>query len=82
MAVEHHDLIHEFPHLKEQIHNLKTTNNHFRRLFDEYHELTTEVEKMENEVVPATTEREEEAKKRRLHLKDELHKMLTEAEPA
>ena len=82
MAVEHHDLIHEFPQLKEQIHNLKTTNNHFRRLFDEYHELTTEVEKMENEVVPATTEREEEAKKRRLHLKDELYKMLTEAEPA
>lgn len=81
MTVEHHDLIHEFPQLKEQIHNLKTSNNHFRRLFDEYHELTTEVEKMENEVTPATTEREEQAKRRRVYLKDELYKMLT-AEPA
>ena len=81
MAVEHHDLAHEFPELKDQIHELKTSNNHFRRLFDEYHELTTEIEKMENEVTPATTEREEEAKLRRVHLKDELYQMLT-ATPA
>lgn len=81
MTVEHHDLIHEFPQLKELIHQLKISNNHFRRLFDEYHELTTEVEKMENEVVAATTEREEAAKKKRLQLKDELYNMLM-AEPA
>ncbi len=77
MPVEHHDLIHEFPELKEQIHKLKTTNAHFRRLFDEYHELTTEIEKMELEIVAKSTETEEKAKKQRLHLKDELYKMLT-----
>jgi len=32
---------------------------------------------MENEVTPVTTQVEEEAKLRRLHLKDELYKMLT-----
>ncbi len=77
MSIEHHDLHHEFPELNDKIHEMKTSNNHFRRLFDEYHELTTEVEKMENEVTPVSSMTEEEAKKRRLHLKDELYAMLT-----
>lgn len=72
MSVEHHDLHHEFPELGERIHELKVSNAHFRRLFDEYHDLTREIEKMEDEVTPVATHVEEEAKKRRLHLKDEL----------
>lgn len=76
MTIEHHDLIHEFPELRERIHELKTTNNLFRKLFDEYHELTKSVEQMEAEIVPASTAREEEAKLRRVHLKDELYHML------
>jgi len=77
MPVEHHDLIHEFPELKERIHELKTEDAYFRGRFDEYHQLTREIEKMENEVSPASTDTEEEAKKRRLHLKDELYRLLT-----
>jgi len=77
MSVEHHDLIHEFPELKERIHELKTHDHHFRKLFDEYHELTTSVENMENEVMPVSTLTEEEAKMRRVQLKDELYAMLT-----
>ena len=76
MSVEHHDLHHEFPELNDKIHEMKTNNNHFRRLFDEYHELTTQVENMENEVTPVSSMTEEEAKKSRLHLKDELYAML------
>ena len=76
MSVEHHDLHHEFPELNDKIHEMKTNNNHFRRLFDEYHELITQVENMENEVTPVSSMTEEEAKKRRLHLKDELYAML------
>ena len=79
MSVEHHDLIHEFPELKARIHELKLSDMHFRRLFDEYHELTREIEKMEDEVTPVSTRTEEEAKKRRLHLKDELYRLLTAA---
>ncbi len=79
MSVEHHDLVHEFPNLKEKIHELKVNDAHFRRLFDEYHELTRTVENMENEVVPATTSREEEHKLRRVKLKDELYQLLTAA---
>jgi len=77
MSVEHHDLIHEFPQLKARIHELKISNAHFRRLFDEYHELTREIENMENEVTPVATRTEEEAKLRRVHLKDELYRLLT-----
>lgn len=79
MSVEHHDLIHEFPELKERIHELKVGDTHFRNMFDEYHSLTRNIEKMEDEVTPVSTRTEEEAKKRRLHLKDQLYRMLTVA---
>ncbi|MFT5710487.1 MAG: hypothetical protein ACI8QT_001184 [Halioglobus sp.] len=79
MSVEHHDLVHEFPELKDRIHELKLGKAHFHRLFEEYHELTRSIENMENEVTPAATVSEEAAKLRRVHLKDELYKMLTAA---
>ncbi|MEH6581424.1 MAG: DUF465 domain-containing protein [Halioglobus sp.] len=79
MSVEHHDLIHEFPELKDRIHDFKVSNGHFRKLFDEYHTLTRRIEKMEDEVTPASTLTEEEHKIRRVHLKDELYRMLTAA---
>ena len=78
MPVIHHDLVHEFPEHKERIHDLKTSNAHFRKLFERYHDLTKEVENMENEVTPVTTQTEEEAKLKRLHLKDELYRMITQ----
>ncbi|MEM9227784.1 MAG: DUF465 domain-containing protein [Verrucomicrobiota bacterium] len=79
MRVEHHDLVHEFPELRDRIHDMKTGDPHFRRLFDEYHELTRNIEKMEDEVTPVTTATEEDAKRRRVHLKDELYRLLTAA---
>lgn len=77
MTIEHHGLIHEFPEHRERIHELKVNNSHFRKLFDEYHELTNEIENMEKESTPVSTQTEEQAKLRRLHLKDELYKMLS-----
>ncbi len=79
MTVEHHNLVHDFPELKDRIHELKMGNAHFRRLFEEYHEVTRSVENMENEVTPVATAAEETAKLRRVHLKDELYKMLMAA---
>lgn len=77
MSVEHHDLAHEFPEFKETIHELKMNNAHFRKLFDEYHALTREVENMQTEATPVATSTEESAKLRRVHLKDELFKLIT-----
>jgi uncharacterized protein YdcH (DUF465 family) len=79
MSVEHHDLHHEFPELHDRIHELKMNDAHFRKLFEEYHELTRSIEKMEDEVTPVSTGTEEQAKVRRVHLKDELYRMLTAA---
>lgn len=79
MSVEHHDLVHEFPELRDRIHDMKVGDAHFRRLFEEYHELTRNIEKMEDEVTPVSTSTEEDAKRRRVHLKDELYRMLTAA---
>ena len=79
MSVEHHDLIHEFPELRERIHELKLGDEEFRSMFDEYHELTRNIEKMEDEVTPVATRIEEEAKVRRVHLKDELYRILIAA---
>ncbi len=76
MSIEHHDLVHEFPELRDRIHELKISDRHFRKLFDEYHEMTNKVEHMEDESQPASTSREEAAKIRRLQLKDELYQML------
>jgi uncharacterized protein YdcH (DUF465 family) len=76
MTIEHHDLVHEFPQLRDRIHELKGSDKHFRKLFDEYHELTNNIENMETEAKVVATHTEEEAKVRRVHLKDELYKML------
>lgn len=79
MTIEHHDLVHELPEYRDQIHTLKMENAHFSRLFDEYHAITKDVERMETEVEPVSTKTEEEFKLKRLQLKDQLYTMLKEA---
>lgn len=76
MTPQHHDLVHEFPEYKDVIHTLKTTNNHFRRLFDEYHALDKEVINAEQEIETPSDAHMEALKKKRLALKDELFSML------
>lgn len=76
MLNEKHDLIHELPEHRETIHKLKTSNNHFARLFDEYHEVDHEVHRIETDVETTSDEYLEEKKKQRLHLKDELLKII------
>ncbi len=77
MTVDHHDLAHEFPEHKERMHELKMSNAHFAKRFDEYHTLTKEIEALENNESPVTDETLEGMKKQRLALKDELYAMLT-----
>jgi uncharacterized protein YdcH (DUF465 family) len=76
MALEHHDLIHEFPEHREKIHTLKTGSTRFAKLFDEYHIATREVERLEGVGTPVSDTTLEVMKKNRLKLKDELYTML------
>lgn len=76
MAIDHHDLAHEFSEHREKIHLLKMENAHFAKLFDEYGAVTKEVERLEGERIPVGDEVFEDLKKQRLLLKDQLYAML------
>lgn len=78
MPIEKHDLLHEFPEHKEAIHELKMTNAHFARLFDEYHVTDKEVYRIEEQIETPSDEYTQERKLRRLALKDELLAMILE----
>ena len=77
--LEKHDLIHELPEYRDQIHEMKMNNRHFAKLFKEYHEVDHEVHRIETGAENTTDEVLEEKKKVRLHLKDELFQMLQSA---
>lgn len=69
----------DFPEKAEQIHALKETDNHFARLVEEYHELNREIHRVETRVEPTSEDVEEDLKRRRLRLKDEIVAMLEDA---
>lgn len=76
MLHEKHDLVHELPEHKDRIHDLKMNNNHFAKMFDEYHELDHEIHRIETGIENTSDEYLEERKKNRLYLKDEMLKMI------
>ena len=76
MSLEKHDLIHEMPESKEVIHLLKTSNNHFAKLFDQYHEADHAVHRVESGAENTSDEHLENLKKQRLNLKDQLTGMI------
>lgn len=76
MALEKHDLVHEFPQYKEKIHDLKINDRHFAKLFDEYHEVDHEVHRIEVGAESSSDLYLDERKKVRLNLKDQLLLMI------
>jgi len=76
MIGEKHDLAHELPEFKEKIHELKLSNRHFQKLFDEYDEIDHQVRRCEAEIEVHADDFVEGLKKRRLALKDDLFEML------
>lgn len=79
MLDEKHDLVHELPEHRDAIHQLKMNNNHFARLFDNYHEINHEIHRIETGVENTSDDYLEERKKQRLHLKDTLYSMIQKA---
>lgn len=71
-----HELIDDFPELADRIHELKTGDAHFAKLFDEYHDINRAVHRAETDVEPTTDEHMEELRKQRALLKDQLYAML------
>ena len=74
-----HDIASEFPELKEKIHTLKTTHQHFAKLYSEYDQLNHQIALVETGGAVMTDHGLETLKKKRLHAKDEIVQMLNKA---
>ncbi|MCF6203259.1 MAG: DUF465 domain-containing protein [Methylococcaceae bacterium] len=79
MLNEKHDLVHELPEHRDAIHDLKISSRHFARLFDEYHKTDDEIHHIETGIKTTSDDYLDSKKKQRLHLKDELLKMIQKA---
>ena len=74
--MEKHDLLHEFPQYQEKIHELKVSDAHFRKLFDEYHETEHQIHRINMGSEVANDHFLHELKAKLLFLKDELYAHL------
>jgi uncharacterized protein len=79
MLGEKHDLVHELPEYRDLIQELKQSDNHFARLFEEYDQIEHEVHRIEQGIENTSDEYLEERKRLRLHLKDQLYQILRQA---
>jgi uncharacterized protein YdcH (DUF465 family) len=72
-----HELAEEFPDKVDAMHALKTSDAHFARLADEYHEVNRAVHRAETNVEPMDDLAEVELRKKRAALKDEIWGILS-----
>lgn len=77
-----HELAEEFPDKLDLMHQLKTSDAHFARLMDQYHEVNRAVHRAETNVEPTEGLHEGELRKQRMTLKDEIARLLSAAETA
>ena len=76
MAHTPHELAEEFPDQADKIHALKENNQHFAKLADDYHKVNREIHRLEERIEAGSDVREEELRKERMRLKDEIATML------
>ncbi len=74
-----HELAEEFPDKVEQMSALKQSDAHFSKLADEYHEINRQVHRAETNVEPMEQLAEEQLRKQRAALKDQIWGMLSKA---
>ncbi|MGE5330612.1 MAG: YdcH family protein [Nitrospirota bacterium] len=68
-----------FPEYRDLITQLKTTDRHFLRLFDQHNELDQKIKNMEASISPGTHDEIETLKKEKLQIKDQLYTILKKA---
>lgn len=74
-----HELAEEFPEHAAKLHDLKVSNPHFAKLADQYHEVNRAIHRFETRVEVTDDIHEEEMRKKRLALKDEIAGLLAKA---
>ena len=68
-----------FPEYRDLISQLKTTDHHFKTLFDRHNDLDQRIKNMEAGIEPAPQADIETHKKEKLLLKDQLYAILKKA---
>ncbi|KCV81655.1 hypothetical protein ATO10_12102 [Actibacterium atlanticum] len=77
-----HELIEEFPDKVEIMRELKVSDAHFAKLFDQYHEVNRAIHRAETNVEPTEQLHEGELRKQRMALKDEIAQLISAAQTA
>lgn len=72
-----HELHEEFPEHGAKISALKTSNAHFARLAEDYHEVNRLIHRVETKVQPMEDLAFDQLRKQRMKLKDEIYAMLS-----
>ena len=72
-----HELAEESPGKADVISQLKQDDAHFARIVDAYHDVNRAVHRAETRVEPISAEAETELRRRRMELKDEIHRTLS-----
>jgi hypothetical protein len=78
----HHPFVSEFPQYRETIRRLRLADNHFRQIFEEYHQLDDSICRFEEEIEFATDQELDELKFKRAKLKDALYSAVVKNEAA
>ncbi len=70
------EILAEFPEHAARISELKTSNAHFARLYDDYYEVNKAIHRAETDIEPTSDDHLAEMRKERLLLKDQIYAML------
>lgn len=70
------ELAEQFPQAIDKMHELKESDAHFAKLFDEYHELNRAIHRAETNVEPTDDFHMEDMRKQRLAFLDEISPYL------
>jgi uncharacterized protein YdcH (DUF465 family) len=76
MEGHHHKIGEEFPDYREKIHTLKMGDAHFAGLLEKWESIDKKIARAESRIELMSQEEEEQLRKQRLALKDELYSML------
>lgn len=74
-----HELAADFPEHTDAIHALREANPHFAKLCESYHEVNRAIHRAETLVEPTSEAHEQELRRERMTLKDELWRMIRDA---
>lgn len=74
-----HQLHQEFPDQAKIIHRLQSENQHFARLCEDYDKINRDIHRAETNIQPVEELAEQEMRKKRMVLKDEIWHILKEA---